>query len=185
MTDLLTILPNFPISSYSKIIPIFERNGITVSDLLCLEPLDILRRAQMPFLDLKRLQAQIINELQIANGMQVRVLNTSDLIQRDLEGTESEKTRIAVAIQAWSSISILDGNLDNALGGGIATGCVTEITGERYDTKGPNFCELMYTHKMIVALGRRNSFFRYLWRCNYRNHMDYQRMLFTSLPKHP
>lgn len=33
---------------------------------------------------------------------------------------------------AWSAISTLDESLDEVLGGGILTGYITEITGERY-----------------------------------------------------
>lgn len=38
-------------------------------------------------------------------------------------------------LQKWSNISLLDGQLTEALAGGIAHGHITEVTGERYEHK--------------------------------------------------
>ena len=105
MTDLAQILPNFPTSDYVRLIPPLERAHVTTSDLITQNVAEIAKRARLPLLDLKRLCDAVLQALQ------------SDL----KENVFTPKT-----------ISTLDGTLDDALGGGIPTGYITEVVGERY-----------------------------------------------------
>ena len=124
MTDLSSVLPDFPTQSYIRLIPSLERNHVTTADLLTLDCVEIAKRAQLPLLDLKRLCNAVLQALQADLG----VVRTKDglPITSKLRKTGKE------LMNSWSTISTLDDDLDRALGGGIPTGYITEITGERY-----------------------------------------------------
>jgi len=111
MTDLLRVLPQFPVGQYANLIPVLEKHAVTTNDLLTLEAVEIGKRTQLPLLDIKRLSKAVLDTLH------------SDL------GAGLKNTAISLAAQ-WRTISTLDDALDTALGGGIPTGYVTEITGE-------------------------------------------------------
>ena len=107
MTDLLRVLPHFPVGQYASLIPALEKAGISTSDLLTLDAVDICKRTQLPILDTKRLCA-----------------NVTAALHKDLQQNHKNAT------PQWQTISTLDPVLDEALGGGIPAGYVTEITGE-------------------------------------------------------
>lgn len=133
MTDILHTLPNFPTKLYTHLVPSLERNLITVTDLLTLEPLEISRRAHLPLLDVRRLTRHVLATLQCQMGVP-----GAEEILRDYEhapkarDTPVLKQPGAAIVTKWSAISTLDPYLDAALSGGIPTGYITEVTGERY-----------------------------------------------------
>ncbi|KAK3297606.1 P-loop containing nucleoside triphosphate hydrolase protein [Chaetomium fimeti] len=106
MTDLLRVLPHFPVGQFARLIPALEKHAISTSDLLTLEAADIGKRTHLPLLDVKRL-------------CDAQHPPTSEL----------RKTVASLSAQ-WQTISTLDPDLDRALGGGIPAGYVTEVTGE-------------------------------------------------------
>jgi DNA repair protein RAD57 len=103
MTDLVQILPNFPHDAYTRLIPSLERNHITTADLITIDVVEIAKRAHLPLLDLKRLCAAVLEALQ--DGLEMNEASSG-------------------------TISILDPSMDLAIGG-IRTGYLTEVTGER------------------------------------------------------
>jgi DNA repair protein RAD57 len=124
MTDLTAVLPDFPIQQYVRLLPSLERNQVTTADLLTLDCVEIAKRAKVPPLDVKRLCNAILKSLQINLGV------------KDVEGDTLLSTSILKRsgkdiLNAWNTISTLDDQIDQALGGGIPTGYITEITGER------------------------------------------------------
>ncbi|EOO00025.1 putative dna repair protein rad57 protein [Phaeoacremonium minimum UCRPA7] len=131
MTDLLRVLPTFPVGQYASLIPGLEKHQVTVSDLLTLEVADIGKRTQLPLLDLKRLCNAVLGALHSDLGV-------SDKKTSDKEKDSPSNNRPQEPLRqspgdlkaARSTISTLDETLDAALGGGIPTGYVTEITGE-------------------------------------------------------
>jgi DNA repair protein RAD57 len=133
MTDLPTILPNFLTRPYSHLIPSLERHGITVADLLSLDALELAKRASLPILDLRRLAQDVISALQDDVGISVTTHDTSDEIFSSNSNRGLDECRISVTdvVKRWDTVSILDAKLDEAIGGGIPAGYVTEITGER------------------------------------------------------
>lgn len=132
MTDLLRVLPAFPVGQYASLIPGLEKHQVTVSDLLTLEVADIGKRTQLPLLDLKRLCNAVLGALHSDLGVsnkqktdpQHHGSQPDDRLQQHLEQSLGHLRR------SRSTISTLDETLDAALGGGIPTGYVTEITGE-------------------------------------------------------
>lgn len=126
MTDLSTVLPDFPTQPYIRLIPSLERNHVTTADLLTLDCIEIAKRAQLPLLDLKRLCNAVLQALQTDLG----VLRPKD----GLSATTTLRRTGKELLDSWSTISTLDDGLDQALGGGVPTGYITEITGERYCT---------------------------------------------------
>jgi DNA repair protein RAD57 len=128
MTDLSAVLPDFDTQPYLRLIPSLERNNVTVADLLTLDGVEAAKRAQLPIPDLKRLSKAILTTLQRDLG----ILKTDD---GEGEGSEFGTLRVSGTelIKSWSTISMLDDELDGALGGGVPTGSITEITGERYE----------------------------------------------------
>jgi DNA repair protein RAD57 len=127
MTDLSIILPGFPTQEYVRLIPSLEKSLLTTTDLITLDAVDIAKRAQLPVLDIKRLCNAVLQELQcdLGLGKTIDAGNASEYSSSGLRKTGDE------VIESWSTISTLDLNVDKILGGGIPTGYITEITGER------------------------------------------------------
>lgn len=124
MTDLLHTIPEFPTKTYAHLLPSLEKYLVTTTDLLTLDALDIAKRAQLPLLDVRRLINHVVTILQSQLGLS-QGPDFSD-VQGSLRKSGKE------TIGKWSTISLIDDSLDGAIGGGIPTGYITEITGERY-----------------------------------------------------
>lgn len=125
MTDLASVLPGFTVDQYVRLIPSLERAHITTADFLTLDCVEIAKRAKAPLLDLKRLSSAILQALQ------------SDLaVSAPEDGANPQPSTLRKSgkdiINSWNTISTLDDDLDRALGGGIPTGYITEVTGERF-----------------------------------------------------
>jgi DNA repair protein RAD57 len=134
MTDLLATLPDFSTAAYTHLLPSFEKNGITVADLLTLDPIEIVKRCPLPLLDVRRFVNEVIGALQEDAG--IRDVPTTTGGERFAPQEQDEANGPVQAFRqkmsSWSAISTLDDTLDTAIGGGIPTGYVTEVTGERY-----------------------------------------------------
>jgi len=128
MSDLLFVAPDFLTTSFSNIIPSLEKNRITVADLLTLDAVDIARRAQLPAREVRRLAEAILQGLQGDLGFSSSQSDDAQISKKRALTLHSTGTELAAR---WSTISLLDGALDAALGGGIPTGYLTEIVGER------------------------------------------------------
>jgi hypothetical protein len=133
MTDLLSTLPDFSTAAYTHLIPSFEKNGITVVDLLTLDPIEIVKRCPLPLLDVRRFVKDVIRALQKDVGIRDASYTTSDDLsaQQDQQEVSTPMEACRHTMGRWSSISTLDDAMDMALAGGIPTGYVTEVTGER------------------------------------------------------
>jgi DNA repair protein RAD57 len=140
MTDLPTTLPNFPCKPYSHLLPSLDRHGIRVADLLSLDALEIAKRASVPLLDLRRLANHVVQALQEDMGVDTAAAGPSPQGPNpELASSSSKKHDSALrerragidVLRRWNTISLLDENLDKAVGGGIPTRHVSEITGER------------------------------------------------------
>lgn len=129
MTDLFDTIPDFPIKQYTHLLPSLEKHLITTGDLVTLDATEIAKRAQLPLLDVRRLTNHVVSFLQGQLGLGV-ILDADDQRQAGECLKESGKE----ILSQWSTISTLDDSLDRALGGGIPTGYLTEIVGERYFT---------------------------------------------------
>ncbi|KAI4290707.1 MAG: hypothetical protein L6R35_000014 [Caloplaca aegaea] len=155
MTDLLHTLPNFPTKLYTHLIPSLERKLITTTDLLTLEPLEIARRAQLPLLDVRRLTRHVLARLQ----SQLGVLS-EERVLREYEGhlgitdTSSLSRNGSAIVTKWSVISTLDPILDNALSGGIPTGYITEVTGERFSFLFSLHFDVVLTKHRLSGAGK-------------------------------
>ena len=132
MTDLLHTLPDFPTKLYTHLLPSLEKHLITTTDLLTLDALEVAKRAQLPLFDVRRLANHVVAILQGQLGLKNdNGLNFENVGEKQADFGALRKSG-KEAISQWSTISTLDPTLDAALGGGIPTGYITEITGERY-----------------------------------------------------
>jgi DNA repair protein RAD57 len=122
MTDLSAAIPGFPTQQYVRLLPSLEKNFITIADLVTLDVTEIAKRAQLPLLDLKRLCNAVLEALHISLGVE----DCQTYRNASLKRTGKD------IVNSWNTISSLDKELDLALGGGIPTGYITEVTGERY-----------------------------------------------------
>ena len=123
MTDLIAVLPGFPTHHYVRLLPSLEKNLITTADLVTLDVAEIAKRAQLPLLDLKRLCNAVLEALHASLGVQDASI--------EAPGTASLRKTGKEIVSSWNTISTLDDELDLTLGGGIPTGYITEVTGER------------------------------------------------------
>ena len=136
MTDLLHVLLDFPTSDYTHLIPSLEKNFVTVSDLLTLDALELAKRAHLPILDLRRFVKHVVDCLQAdLTGRTGQIIGNApggyDALTSNVETFPHDRNREGENLTSRGQISLLDPTLDSALAGGIATGYVTEITGER------------------------------------------------------
>jgi len=140
MTDLVRILPHFPVGQYASLIPAIERNGLTTCDLLTLDAADIGKRTHLPLLDVKRFCSAVLAALHADLGVSnpPGPVHTDRAASTPGSGGEAEKGPLTNALRntpasltaQCHTISTLDETLDRALGGGIPAGYITEITGE-------------------------------------------------------
>ncbi|KAI1167173.1 DNA repair protein RAD57 [Nemania serpens] len=138
MSDLSQVLPDFPVTQHARLLPVIEKHRLTVADLLTLEVAEIGKRTKLPLLDVKRLCNAILAALHADLGVDgadggdrkqnqngSRLGKGSDVKRGPLRHTGTE-----LLARPWHAISTLDVSLDAALGGGVPTGYITEITGE-------------------------------------------------------
>ncbi|KAI4168640.1 MAG: hypothetical protein LQ343_006221 [Gyalolechia ehrenbergii] len=155
MTDLLHTIPDFPTKLYTHLIPSLEKNLVTTTDLLTLEPLEVARRAQLPLLDVKRLTKHVLASLQSQLGLpnaKEALRNYEDHQPADQQVSILRQSGSAIA-ERWSAISTVDPNLDAILSGGIATGYITEVTGESGAGKTQFLLSLLLTAQLPPAHG--------------------------------
>lgn len=130
MSDLLSILPSFPLTSFThNIVSSLENHSITTSDLLTLDIVDVSRRTAISLLDVRRFSNEVMQAL-----------------HRDLEGTNEDLGSTTEdgqqpvrkigesGFEVWRGqrlLSTTDRAIDQILGGGLMTGCITEFVGER------------------------------------------------------
>lgn len=142
MTDLLTVLPHFDSRPYTHVLPSLEKALITCSDLLTLDAIHVAKRAQLPPAEVKKLGDALLHALSD---------NASEIPPPAVESAHSNEAgeeEISISSSRGNSlqdqwiVSTLDDKLDIALHGGIHSGYLTEITGERY---------VQSTNKSIIA----------------------------------
>ncbi len=131
MTDLLHTIPDFPAKLYTHLLPSLEKHLITTVDLLTLDALEVAKRAQLPLLDVRRLANHVLAILQGQLGLVNHNAPNFEGVGEGQSDYGALKATGKEVIESWSTISTLDSALDRALGGGIPTGYITEITGER------------------------------------------------------
>lgn len=146
MTDLSVVLPNFPTDKYARLLPILEKNQITTADLLTLDSVDLAKKARpLTIGDAKSFS----NAVQEALWKSLGISENNEEISSSLKKPASQNPYVTVddekqeislrktglqVVESWSTISTLSKDLDVALGGGIPTGYITEVTGERYQS---------------------------------------------------
>lgn len=134
MTDLLTVLPHFDTRPYTHVLPSLEKALISCSDLLTLDAIHVAKRAQLPPNEVKKLADALVQSLNDAPS------DTDPSIDPEVPHEPVETATIASlengnSVEPQWIVSTLDDGLDIALSGGIHSGYLTEITGERYAWK--------------------------------------------------
>ncbi|KAL7897871.1 P-loop containing nucleoside triphosphate hydrolase protein [Trichoderma sp. SZMC 28014] len=145
MTDLVHILPSFPLSAFAALIPTIERHALTTTDLLTTHPTDLAKRTQLPIIDLRRflaaIQASLSDDLTPSRPLapplpsQFSEKQEEQEKQEDQEDQEEQEKQEKqphppTSVASDEFISTLDDGLDAALGGGVPVGHITEFTGE-------------------------------------------------------
>lgn len=130
MTDLLTVLPHFDTRPYTHVLPSLEKALISCSDLLTLDAIHIAKRAQLPPSEVKKLADAVVQALSD------RPLDANPSANPEDPQVPGETATIPSfesgnSLQHQWVVSTLDDRLDIALNGGIHSGYLTEITGER------------------------------------------------------
>jgi hypothetical protein len=123
--DLLQVLPDFDTKPYSHILPSLDKALITTNDLVTLDAADLAKRAQVPLGDLKKLTEAILLALHRQLGFGDEEAHSNGTLSSTVAGKNTASE--------WNAISTLDDGLDATLGGGIPTGYLIEVTGERYE----------------------------------------------------
>ena len=137
MADLLQILPDFDIESYSYLLTALDRHQIITSDLLTLEASELAKRAKLPLPQLRNLLDEIIRQLHKSSRVPKITDNNDSEDRREENGEVTKATGEKEPLRGWAQspldlISTLDERFDEALAGGFPTGYISEVTGERY-----------------------------------------------------
>lgn len=137
MTDLLTVLPHFDSRPYTHILPSLEKALISCSDLLTLDAVHVAKRAQLPPSEVKKLADALVDALSAGPSSTDPSINPGD--DHEPGGKPVlPSSRSGDSLQSQWIVSTLDDKLDIALNGGVHSGYLTEITGERYVWKRLN-----------------------------------------------
>lgn len=133
MSDLLSVLPDFPFTPQTHdIIISLEKQNISTADLLTLEQLDISKRATISLLDLRRFIKEVANALHTSIGS---TYDTKDEVVAATAVGNAREPLGFTGLEVWKYqlyMSTGDSVLDGVLNGGIMSGGITEIVGERY-----------------------------------------------------
>jgi hypothetical protein len=111
MSDIISI-SNLPLPC-TRVLQALDNAGIQTVELLTLDVFEIRRRTQLSVIDVQKLVVDVINAL----GATVDA------------GVKTAEERMC----EFSFLTTGDARVDGLLGGGIPTGCLTEVSGERYD----------------------------------------------------
>lgn len=133
--DLLSILPNFPTKPYTHLLAPLERSRLSTVDLITLDTLEIAKRAHVPPADLRRFSAHVIEALHGDVGFerkQVQDVGVDASVSFDGPVEFELGAGSELSLDDWSVVSTLDDGLDGLLDGGVPTGYLTEVTGERF-----------------------------------------------------
>ncbi|KJZ71113.1 hypothetical protein HIM_09467 [Hirsutella minnesotensis 3608] len=142
MTDLVRILPRFPVAPFAALLSTIEQHALTTADLLALHPADVAKQTHLSLLDLKRLVAAIQASLSddlvpekllvplAAPQSDDAAAAPSDTQQDEVRETTTQNVVPERHELSTAVISTLDDDLDAALGGGVPVGCITEFAGE-------------------------------------------------------
>jgi DNA repair protein RAD57 len=133
--DLLSILPDFPSKPYTHLLPSLERNKLSTVDLITLDTLEIAKRAHLPPADVRRFSAHVIEALHGDAGFESKQPENVQLdasVSFDGPVDVEPGPRTGLDLEDWAVISTLDPGIDALLEGGVPTGYLTEVTGERY-----------------------------------------------------
>lgn len=128
----MEVLPDFDIKPYRHLTYSLEKNGITVSDLITLDAIEIAKRCPLPLGDLKSLMRAVVKALHDEVIPVVKERGTSSEIL-DLSGSKDviQSSSIKDLLLEKAVVKTLDPAIDSCLGGGFRTGHITEIVGER------------------------------------------------------
>jgi DNA repair protein RAD57 len=137
MTDLTQLLPNFPIDGKAyHTLGLLEAKGVTTLDLLTLAPADVCARTGLRRDAIDPFIAAVSKALREDMGVG---RSRSSGINDEKNNPEAQATNIEglkvlnglEAIERTGFITTADPVLDKVLGGGIATGYIIEVVGER------------------------------------------------------
>ena len=129
MTDLLAVLPDMDLKPFSHLTHSLEKNAYTVADLIVLDPSDIARDCPLPLSDLKNLIETITQELK--SGVVKALQEKMNTPAKTITASQPTSLRRISMLEDVKMIKTLDARMDDALGGGFASGHITEIAGER------------------------------------------------------
>ena len=133
MSDLSETLPDFDLGPYQHLLHSLQKNEITVADLISLEPVEIARKCPLPLLDVRRLASSVIEHLQRDLHMIAHETSTSSELLASTSGHKDAGIDVGSLARTEDPtfISTGDPRLDDVLGGGLPTGYITEVVGER------------------------------------------------------
>lgn len=156
--DLLSILPGFATKPYAHILPPLERGKITTVDLITLDTLEIAKRAHVPPADVRRLAARIVEALHSDMGFESNIGTAREETPSSSINADAVTFSLGPATKLqpsrWNAISTMDSAIDALLGGGIPTGYVTEVTGERYVVDITHNSRMSLTETVISGSGK-------------------------------
>ncbi|KAK3901084.1 DNA repair protein RAD57 [Staphylotrichum tortipilum] len=170
MTDLLRVLPNFPVGQYAALLPALDDDAISTCDLLTLDPADVAKRTRLPLPHARRLCAAVLRALHADLDVfpPAPAAKPASDAGPDHPRHHPEEQQPPVPVPApppslrntaaslaarWQTITTLDPALDRALAGGIPAGYVTEITGESGAGKTQFLLSLLLAVQLPPPLG--------------------------------
>lgn len=137
MTDLTQLLPNFPIDDkIYQTLNLLEAKGVTTLDLLTLTPTDVCVRTGIRRDVIEPFIAMVSRALRedIGVGRTESSGTEKDEQKEEAKTNQTEPLRVLDGMETMARpkfITTADPVLDKVLGGGIPTGYIIEVVGER------------------------------------------------------
>lgn len=133
MSDLSELLPNFDQKPWKHLTFSLEKKGITTSELIACDPKWLAKFIPLPLREVERMAKAVTRALHHNTTITKR---PTSLVTSQTGGETPPKQRRGLGKDdlfrsRTQFMTTLDPTIDDFLGGGIPTGHVTEIVGER------------------------------------------------------
>ncbi|KAL5630476.1 hypothetical protein BROUX41_000348 [Berkeleyomyces rouxiae] len=151
MSDLSSVLPSFPTTSFTKTLHALDHHSVTTAELLSRDATALATAIAQPVLDVRRLAAAVLAATH-ASLRTPRRSSLAGLTHGELSAGSGSGPGPGPA--ACRLISTLDDDLDAALGGGVPVGRVTEIAGQSGAGKTQMLLSLLLAVQMAAPRGR-------------------------------
>lgn len=132
MADLTEVLPHFDLEPWKHLTYSLGKRNILTAELIAIDPVEIVKRCPLPLKEVRRMATAVTDALRADLGF----VSMPPPSRPQVNGEESRNKKAifgpTAEARAAQYVKTLDSTIDECLRGGLPTGRITEIVGERY-----------------------------------------------------